>query len=68
MSNILYSVVECDKDNCAHEYRGQEDMKTRDVRALAKKEGWKLGKSKDFCPSCSAEISETIKLAQEGKI
>ena len=68
MSTAKSVTVFCDKNACQNRFEGSTGETTRDVRAAAKANSWKLGKSKDFCPSCSAEISEAISRARTGEI
>lgn len=59
--------VLCDK--CGEKkFTGVVGEGTRVVRAMAKHDGWKLGKQKDFCPVCAKEIAETIKQASQGNL
>lgn len=62
MSNVKYSTVLCDK--CQTEYPLVE-AGTRATRATAKKAGWKLGKTRDLCPECSAELDKAVKTLLE---
>lgn len=65
MSMSTLIVLNCDK--CQEvSYRGLTGTKAREIRAAAKKDGWKLGKQKDFCPSCAKEIAEAVKNAALG--
>lgn len=57
--------VNCDK--CENTHGELAGVKARAVKASAKAAGWKVGKSKDFCPSCSAEIDAAIKAAKAGE-
>lgn len=57
----------CDKCGKA-KFAGVVGEGVRAIRAMAKHDGWKLGRQKDFCPSCAAEIAEAIKAAQAGNL
>ncbi len=65
MSTVRYVSVACDK--CPQQ-TAYAVASARAIRAKAKENGWKLGKSKDFCPSCAAEIAEAVKAAQAGNL
>ena len=66
MSTVTYVRVRCNK--CGDESNTDfiTWQKPREVRANAKAQGWKLGKQKDYCPSCSADINEQIRKIREG--
>lgn len=66
MSNHIHVFVTCDK--CGTQTDGIGDSSIREARSQAKALEWKLGKSKDFCPSCSKEIAAAVKAAQAGNV
>ena len=55
--------VQCDKCNKLHPITGDGARAAKD---FAREAGWKLGKQKDYCPQCSADINEQIRKIREG--
>lgn len=68
MSMSIRTFVSCDKCNAkvASSANSTKRADIRNARILARNEGWKLGKQKDFCKECAAEIAAAVKAAQAG--
>lgn len=63
MSTIkeLKVTVKCDK--CGTHREGSS---RKAIRSAAKAAGWRLGKDKDFCPDCDAELQKKAKQVLAG--
>lgn len=69
MSVSITAQVQCDKchNHASAAAVSFKKPQIREARALAKADGWKLGKTRDLCKHCAAEIASQIKQLQSGQ-